>query len=45
MTWGSKVIGGRQRKYKIEETNELTKCSEIAGERLSNMKLIKISNT
>ena len=39
------MIGGKQRKFKIQETHELTKCSEIAGERLQNMKLIKICNT
>ncbi len=41
----SKFIGGLQRHYMIEQTKDLTRTSELAGERLSNMKLIKISNT
>ena len=41
----SKVIGGWPRFYKIEETKNLTRTSEIASERLGNMKLIKICNT
>lgn len=45
LTISSKVIGEYQRFYKIEETKNLTRTSEIASERLSNMKLIKISNT
>lgn len=45
MTLTTKFIGGYQRKSKIEETKHLTKTSELAHERLSNIKLIKISNT
>lgn len=45
LTLSTKFIGGYQRKYKMEETNYLTKTSELAHERLSNIKLIKISNT
>ncbi|KRX08206.1 P-loop containing nucleoside triphosphate hydrolase [Pseudocohnilembus persalinus] len=45
LTASTKVIGGYQRKAKQEETQLLTKTSELAYERLGNMKLIKISNT
>lgn len=41
----SRFIGKYQRKYKIQEAQELTKTSEQAQEALSNIKLIKISNT
>jgi len=45
LAFGTKGTNAKLRKAKTEETEELTNVSIIAGERLSNMKLIKVNNT
>lgn len=45
LAFGTRSTNAKLRTAKVRETEELTNLSIIAGERLSNMKLIKVNNT
>lgn len=45
LAFSTRGILQKLRESKVKETEALTKLSVIAGERLSNMKLIKVNNT